>query len=60
MKLAFHDCLPKDVAGGCDRCLNITTNAENNGFVDAIVESVGLAPIVAKLPVRTCGLTLPW
>jgi Peroxidase len=44
--LGFHDCVPNGPAGGCDGCINLSTNHENSGLLLSVDS---LAPIVTEL-----------
>jgi hypothetical protein len=53
LRLAFHDCVPNGVAGGCDGCVNLS-NPANNGLLPALQ---ALAPIVAELENDDFGIS---
>jgi hypothetical protein len=54
LRLGFHDCVPNGVAGGCDGCVNVVSNTENQGLQPAIQS---LSPIVAALENKSLGVT---
>jgi hypothetical protein len=54
LRLGFHDCVPNGAAGGCDGCINVMSNPENNGLQPAIQS---LAPIVAALENNALGIS---
>jgi hypothetical protein len=54
VRLGFHDCVPNGVAGGCDGCVNLISNPENNGLLPAVQ---ALAPIVSDLENAALGVS---
>jgi hypothetical protein len=54
LRLGFHDCVPNGLAGGCDGCLNLVSNKENNGLSLSVQ---ALAPIVEELENSSLGFS---
>jgi hypothetical protein len=54
LRLGFHDCVPNGSAGGCDGCINLSTNEANTGLLPAVQ---ALAPIVAEFENKVLGVS---
>jgi hypothetical protein len=54
IRLGFHDCVPNGDAGGCDGCLNLSSNPANQGLLPAVL---ALDPLVASFESDEFGVS---